>query len=41
MIIFNGETISRLIMADTVGLAGRSPSRVFGAGKVIWQFVDV
>ncbi|KAL6593289.1 hypothetical protein ACP70R_049042 [Stipagrostis hirtigluma subsp. patula] len=32
--IFNQKLLSRLVMADTVGLKGPNPSRVFGAGKL-------
>ena len=32
--IFNQKLISRLILADTIGLKGPAPARFFGAGKV-------
>jgi len=31
---FNQKLISRLILADTIGLKGPAPARFFGAGKV-------
>jgi hypothetical protein len=31
---YDGETFSRLVMADTSGLVGTIPRRVFGASKV-------
>jgi hypothetical protein len=32
--VFDGSLLSKLIMADTIGLRGKTPCRVFGAGKV-------
>jgi hypothetical protein len=32
--LFDNRTLSKHIMADTVGLSGQTPTRLFGAGKV-------
>jgi hypothetical protein len=37
--LFDARTLSRQIMAETVGLRGQTPSRQFGGGKV-WTFYD-
>jgi hypothetical protein len=36
--VYSGSLISKLIMADTVGLRGSVPCRVFGGGKVLFFF---
>jgi hypothetical protein len=33
--LFDAQTLSKQIMAETIGLRGQTPCRMFGAGKVI------
>ena len=33
--VYDGTLLSKLVMADTVGLRGKTPTRVFGAAKVM------
>jgi hypothetical protein len=35
ILIYNQDRIARMIMADTKGLEGIPPKRVFGGGKVL------
>jgi hypothetical protein len=38
--VYTGSLISKLIMADTVGLRGSVPCRVFGGGKVLFPSLE-
>jgi hypothetical protein len=38
--VFDPKTLSKQIMAETVGLRGQTPCRIFGSGKVSNANID-
>jgi hypothetical protein len=39
MELYDGRILSKQIMAETIGLKGKTPCRLFGAGKVSPSFI--